>query len=653
MGVAWCAEGDITLASASAGSGSVLAIVINRGNPILVKDATPIIMGFADTPINSKVTITINGVTSTTEVKSRGQWRLEWPVPLPQGTYKVSASMTGAAGNSETAEQVLIVSGPRRLPRRPLVTMPEEQAPLEEPAEEDFRPFPDRWRIEPPPYEVNVKGSLWDPYNQNILKGDLPIYGQDVFLNLSLTLDTLWEGRKLPTPSGVSAARPGSFSFFGEGGQFFFNNNVAVSLDLFKGDTAFKPFAWRIKGTFIANVNYLNAREQGVVNPDVREGTTRTDDMESLQEMFAEIKLADLSPNFDFVSIRGGIQPFNSDFRGFIFFDTNLGVRLFGNYESNRDQFNLAYFHRLEKDTNSGLNTFNERGQQVWIANFYRQDFLVLGYTLQLSAHYMRDHKSFHFDTNNFLARPDPVGTFTPHSINATYLGWTGEGHFGRLNVSHAFYAVRGNDELNPIAGRRVDIRAYMAALELSFDRDWFRPKISYFFASGDSDPVDGRATGFDAIFDTPAFVGGGFSFWNRNSIRLTGTGVSLVNRASLLPDLTSSKEEGQPNFVNPGIHLINAGIDFELTPKLKLLLNVNYLRFDKTETLELLLFQSPVRKEIGWDLSAGIRYRPFLNENVVLMAGFSTFLPGEGFRDIYETGEALFTGFTNLILRY
>ncbi len=89
------------------------------------------------------------------------------------------------------------------------------------------------------------------------------------------------------------------------------------------------------------------------------------------------------------------------------------------------------------------------------------------------------------------------------------------------------------------------------------------------------------------------------------------------------------------------------------MTPKLKLLLNVNYLRFDKTETLELLLFQSPVRKEIGWDLSAGIRYRPFLNENVVLMAGFSTFLPGEGFRDIYETGEALFTGFTNLILRY
>src|SRR5262249_27912352 len=141
----------------------------------------------------------------------------------------------------------------------------------------------------------------------------------------------------------------------------------------------------------------------------------------ALQEAFADYKIADLSPNFDFLSVRGGIQPFNSDFRGFIFADTNLGARIFGNFESNRSQFNLAYFNQREKDTNSGLNTFHRRGQQVWIANYYRQDTPFLGYTQQISFTHFQDNKSFHFDNNDFLARPDPVGIFTPHSIRANY----------------------------------------------------------------------------------------------------------------------------------------------------------------------------------------------------------------------------------------
>jgi hypothetical protein len=552
--------------------------------------------------------------------------------------------IAAAAESEEPAE---------RLPRRPLFAMPEQFEPEGKSEEIDFQPFTDRWRITPPPYEVNVRGSLWDPYNPNVLKGDLPIIGNDIFVNLGASIDTLLEYRHVPTPSGVSSARPGSSAFFGKPGQFFVNNNVAVSADIFKGLTAFKPFDWRLKATFIGNVNYLNVKETGIVNPDPRRGTRRTDGFAALQEIFGEYKIADLSPNYDFVSVRGGIQPFNSDFRGFIFSDTTLGGRLFGNYESNRNQFNLAYFNRLEKDTNSGLNSLEKRGQQVWVANFYRQDFPFLGYTQQLSIHHLRDPKSVHFDDNDFLVRPDPVGVFRPHRVQATYFGWTSSGKIGRLNIEHAFYHVRGKDTLNPIAGTEVDIRGYMAALELSYDRDWLRPKISYFYASGDDDPRDRKARGFDSIFDNPLFVGGGFSFWNRLAIRLTGTGVNLVNRGSLLPDLRSSKDEGQPNFVNPGIHIANAGIDIEVTPKLKALLNANYLSFDKTETLKLLLFQSQVRHEIGWDLNLGLRYRPFLNNNAIVLLGFAAFIPGKGWRDIYESGRPLYTAFTNLTLTY
>ena len=75
-----------------------------------------------------------------------------------------------------------------------------------------------------------------------------------------------------------------------------------------------------------------------------------------------------------------------------------------------------------------------------------------------------------------------------------------------RFNISHAFYWALGKDELNPLAGRPVNINAQMFALELSYDRDWIRFRSSYFFASGDDDVFDGEGKGFDTIFDNPNF---------------------------------------------------------------------------------------------------------------------------------------------------
>src|SRR5205085_1425240 len=83
---------------------------------------------------------------------------------------------------------------------------------------------------------------------------------------------------------------------------------------------------------------------QGIINIDPRRGTSRTDWHFSLEDAFAEVKLEDVNSNYDAVSLRVGIQPFVSDFRGFIFTDNNLGARLFGAFRNNRYQFNLAYF---------------------------------------------------------------------------------------------------------------------------------------------------------------------------------------------------------------------------------------------------------------------------------------------------------------------
>jgi hypothetical protein len=529
-----------------------------------------------------------------------------------------------------------------------------------------FRPEPDRWLITMPDWDrygtggehPYVKGRWWDPFNQNKLKGDVPIFGQRTFFILTGLSDTFFDVRRLPVPSDVSTARPGSSEFFGKGGQGFLDQVFLFSFDLFHGDTSFRPVDWRIRVTPAVSLNYLDVRELGIVNIDVRAGTTRLDSHFGLQEAFAEVKLHDLSRNYDFISVRAGIQGFNSDFRGFLFVEEQPGIRLFGNLKSNRYQYNLAYFNFLEKNTNSGLNSFALRNQQVIIANVYRQDFFFRGYTAQFSVHYNKDDATIHFDDNGFLVRPAPVGGVVsnnmvqPHSIRAAYLGWTGDGHIGPVNLTHAFYQALGNDSLNGIAGRRVTINAQMAALELSVDKDWARFKSSVFYASGSADPRGGRARGFDAIQDFPEFAGGIFSLWNREGIRLTGSGVTLTPPNSLLPSLRSNKDEGQANFVNPGIFLANAGANFDLTPKLRSFVNVNYLRFERTEPLELLLFQSPIRHTIGVDSSIGVRYRPPLTENISITAGAAALVPGQGFRDIYG-GKTLFSLFTDLRFQF
>jgi hypothetical protein len=527
-----------------------------------------------------------------------------------------------------------------------------------------FNTVPNRWALEQPGYRryaaqgeyIYVKPRWYDPFNRNRFKGDEPIWpevlGQQVFFNFTGSAETILDGRRVPTPSGVSAAQPGSAEFFGRGEQFFLDQTLRFSFDLFHGDASFKPVDWRIRVTPEVSFNFLDVQELGIVSPDVRKGTTRFDSHIGLQEAFVELKLHDLSPNYDFVSVRAGIQEFNADFRGFLFVDEQPALRFFGDLHNNRIEYNATYFHLLEKSTNSGLNTFNRRGQQVVLGNVYLQDFFFPGYTAEFVTAWNKDDPSIHYDDNGLLVRPAPVGRVVnqgvgpiPHGIRVGYFGWLGSGHIKRLNLTHAFYQAIGEDTFNPIAVRPVTVNAQMAAAELSVDRDWIRYRISTFYSSGDANPRDGRARGFDSIVDLPNFAGGPFSFWNREAIRLTGSGLDLTTEGSLLPSMRSSKEEGQSNFVNPGIFLVNAGADFNITPKLKGFANFNFLRFMRTEPLEFVLFQSDIRHTIGEDLGVGVQYRPPLSENLVLTGGASMLQPGQGFRDIY-TGRTQFSVF-------
>jgi hypothetical protein len=532
------------------------------------------------------------------------------------------------------------------------------------PAADVFNAVPNRWELQQPAYHrytsatdsPYVKPHWYDPYNHNRWKSDEPIWpallGQQVFLNFTGTAETFLDGRRVPTPTGVTPAQPGNSNFFGNGDQLFLDPTFRFSFDLFHGDTSFKPADWRIRVTPEVSLNYLSVQELGVVNVDPRKGTTRFDDHIGLQEAFFEYKLHDLSPNYDFVSARAGIQQFSADFRGFLYVDEQPGLRVFGDLHSDRIEYNAAYFNFLEKNTNSGLNTFELRNQQVVLANIYLQDFFFPGYAAEFVGAWNKDDGGLHYDDNGFLVRPEPIGTVINqgsgpilHGIRVGYFGWLGSGHIKRLNLTHAFYEAAGKDTFNPIAGRSVTVNAQMAAVELSLDRDWIRYRVSTFYASGDANPRDGRARGFDSIVDLPNFAGGLFSFWNREAIRLTGTGIALTQEGSLLPNMRSSKDEGQANFVNPGIFLVNAGADIDITPKLKGFANFNFLRFMRTEPIEYVFFDSPIHHTIGDDLGVGVQYRPPLSENLVLTGGGALLQPGQGFKDIY-TGRTQFSVF-------
>ena len=557
-------------------------------------------------------------------------------------------------------------------------------------------PRPDRWRIGFVPWKRYTSGVieqpyetpeplLWAPYKQSLLKGDLPIIGQNIFLDLTASAETVTEFKRVPTASGVSGAVPGEYEFYGQSDQLSIQNNLAFSMDLFQGETAFRPVDWAVKIEPVFNVNYLEARETGVVSPsptgaiggnnapppnngfvqnpgDIGSllngqvgpagsyrgsaSTQRTETDFALQQAFMDIHLRDLSDNYDFVTLRVGNQPFNADFRGFLFNDVNLGARLFGNWDNNLYQYNLAVFDMREKNTDSELNTFNARDQEIAIANLYRQDFIWPGYTAEWSFLANHDHGGIHYDDNGRLVRPEPLGSLHAHDVTAYYLGWGGDGHIGRFNISHQFYEAFGHDNFNGLAGRPVDINAQMAALEISYDRDWARYKASFFYASGDGNATDGHATGFDTIVDNPNFTGGPFSFWARQGFNLGGTMVNLKNSSSLVPDLRASKSGGQANFVNPGVFIFGLGAEFDLTPKLRSFLNANYIRFVETDPIKTALFTAKVDGDVGWDLSLGFQYRPLLTDNIIVSAGFGALIPGRGYHDIYNNSGNSVPGF-------
>ena len=522
--------------------------------------------------------------------------------------------------------------------------------------------IPDRWRI------VSALGypeNKWDPYNgNNVLKGDRPLFGDDWFFSLAVISDSTFEARSVPTP--VAAATPpsrGAIDLPGEPAQNAFTQNLIVETVLYKGDTVFRPPDWEFRFLPVFNLTSVKVNEAGVLLVDTTADTRRTDGFVGIQALFVDKHLRNVSDRYDFDSIRIGIQPITADFRGFLFQDSPVGIRLFGTRDNNRWQYNLGWFRRIEKDTNSGLNDITEnsldealRDDDVFLFNLYRQDFPVPGFTSQIALVHNRnteDQASF-IDDNGFLTRPAAIGIQKRRAYDVTYLGVNGDGHIGRWNVTASAYYAFGKEKPAVFVDEESDISAAFAALELSLDFDWLRVKATGVYGSGDSDPYDNKSTGFDAIFENPLIAGADTSFWIRQAIPLLGGGrVAISGQNGLLNSLRSNKGQGQSNFTNPGIVLFGLGADADITPKLRASLHANQLFFVDTAVLKAARNQDGIHKRIGVDVSLSVTYRPYTSQNVVFRVAGSLLVPQQGYKDLFGSDDIPYSIFANLILAY
>jgi hypothetical protein len=479
----------------------------------------------------------------------------------------------------------------------------------------------DRWRI------IDALGhpaNMTDPYNtNNVLKGDRPIWGKDGFSVLTVSTTSLFESRRV-------AAQ-----------QFFNSQTASIDAVLYEGDTIFRPPDYQLRLTPILNYSATSATG----------AATTTTTSVGAQALFFEKHLRDVSAHYDFDSIRIGIQPVTSDFRGFVFADQPLGIRLFGTRDNNIYQYSLGVFRRLPKnparqnDLGAGI-----PNNDIVMGNLYIQNLGWQGLNSEAVVIYDRSRS---VGTRVNVGNGQP--TFTSgarHDYDVVYLGYSADGHIGTWNLTGSAYEVLGRESEGVFTGTLSKVQATFAAMELSRDFDWIRVRASGLYASGDGNPTDGSSHGFDGINQTAIFAGTDSTFFIHQRVGLVANAIDLKQRDSLFPSLRSTTDTGESNFTNPGLELLGIGADLDLLPSLRVSMDVSHILFANTAPLVTLLARNDISRTVGTDASLDAIYRPFISQNIIARLSLAKLIGVDAARPLIGSS-APFSFFFNLVLTY
>ena len=490
-----------------------------------------------------------------------------------------------------------------------------------------------RWRIID---ALGYPNNLRNPYTtNNPLKGDRPVWRDDGYSVLTASSGSLVESRRVPAPTGVTSPQLDGQQ------QSFFSQTESIDAVLYQGDTVFRPPDYQLRLTPI--FNYSSTRTGD---------TNTTASTIGAQALFFEKHLRDVSANYDFDSVRVGIQPVTSDFRGFVLADQPLGVRVFGTRDNDIYQYSVGWFRRLPKNAARQ----NQLGKGIpandlLMANLYVQDLGRPGLNSELVLLYDRSHAP----GTRIVTTGTSVSRFMPgaeHNYDVLYLGYSADGHIKRLNLTGSLYEVLGREAQGVFTGTSSNVRATFAALELSRDFDWIRVRASGLYASGDGNPLDHQSRGFDGINQSAIFAGSDSTFFIHQRLALIPGAIDLKQRDSLFPSLRTTADGGESNFTNPGLELLGIGADLDLAPSLRVSVDVNRLMFDKPESLQVLLSGRAAPRDIGTDASLDALYRPFISQNLIARLSQATLFATPTARALIG-GSAPVSAFFNLVLTY
>jgi len=499
----------------------------------------------------------------------------------------------------------------------------------------------DRWRIVD---QVGAPATLVNPYaTNNVLKGDRPLldrplFGGNWFFDGTATSNTLLESRRIPV--SAVAATP----FLSPREQQFDSQTTSIDAVLYRGDTIFAPPDFQFRFTPIFNYSATHT-----------DGGQVSSNTFGAQALFIETHLRDVSSNYDFDSLRVGIQAVNSDFRGFVLSDQPVGIRLFGTRDNDIYQYNIGWFRPLPKNAarqdefGAGL-----PANDILLANLYIQDLFKPGLTSEITFLYDRN-RARGTEIVASAQADDGAAMFVDgarHNYDVGYFGYSVDGHLGKWNLTGSLYEVLGLEEASEFGESHTRVEANFAAAELSRDFDWIRLRASGLYASGDSDPFDKSAHGFDGISQSALFAGADSSFFIHQQLPLVLDQLNLKVRDSLFPDLRSTAAPGESNYENPGLRLVGLGTDFDFSPAVRLSFDANHLWFDQTATLNAILGQRLAGRNIGTDLSFDLFYRPLDSQNVILRLTAARLLAARDTQPL-TGGDAPFSAFFNLILTY
>ena len=269
----------------------------------------------------------------------------------------------------------------------------------------------------------------------------------------------------------------------------------------------------------------------------------------------------------------------------------------------------------MQKLALSGGSEFDSLDQDVAFLNWFQEDLFIKGFDTVFSFHVNQDRQ------------------IDPDDLDVSYVGFASDGHLGRVVVAPTIYFAFGEDEDE--LGAKLDVSAYFAGVEFEYPRNFINYRAAAFMTSGDDDPLDGKDEGFDSIKDNVNLFGGNASF-------VIGGANFGTRPNSFIPSFRAVGTRS--NFVNPGILLVNAGIDVVITQTVFFEGNVNYFQFQEVDGFlvdpdgNLVLDDSdpmsmniPLADDLGIEVNAAVAWRVFLNENFVVKLAVNGFSPGDG----------------------